>query len=423
MKKVTLLILISICSLYSSFAQTAVLINGGQFGNPNENVNVVLIDLPTLTYDTLDTIQTGSVQNILIENEQFFVLAQDSIVKYDANSGQRLAAAAFPGPSTRTLAMANGELLVGNWFGKSSDNLYIYDAEDLQLLDSVTAVEDGVRSILIDSGYAYISQNASSPSFRDTMGMIIKVDIANREVVDTISLAAYSFDFGELVKRPDGSGFYSINSFSNTITSIDFDSLTATNTSFNQNFSLNTASHLSRYEDTLFLRMNGGIGAINLNDLSIIDSLIIDTAVTAFSYDTLNKQFLVTQTDFFSYSGGKIYSRSGVQLDTLFTGFSPEAIGIIPDQTVGLTELANKENEMKISLYPNPSKGLINIQLQEEFEGNEQFRLFNMTGQLIREDFLIGQRLELDLSALDKGFYLITITSGERSWAEKIILH
>ena len=38
----------------------------------------------------------------------------------------------------------------------------------------------------------------------------------------------------------------------------------------------------------------------------------------------------MTQTDFFSFTSGKIYNRLGVQTETLTTGFSPEVIDILP---------------------------------------------------------------------------------------------
>ena len=236
MKKVNLFLSLFLVSIFSSLAQQAVIVNGGQFGNPNENVNVVIYDIPTKTYTTLDTIHTNSVQDILIDGNEFFVLAQDSIVKYDVQNQSRLAAQAFSGPSTKTVLLSGNELLVGNWYGKSTDNLYIYNATNLQLIDSVSAVQSGVSSMLLDSNFLYITQNQTTSSFTDTLGVILKINISTRQIVDSITVNNYSEEFGELIRMPNGTGFYSINSGSNTITSVDFNTLNASNTSFNHKF-------------------------------------------------------------------------------------------------------------------------------------------------------------------------------------------
>lgn len=422
MKK-TLLFSLALFSLSQIFAQKAVLVNGGQFGNPNEQVNVVLIDIPTLSYDTLDTIQTGSVQDVIIKNEQFFVLAQDSIVKYDAKNGKRLAGQSFPGPSTRRAILHDDELLVGNWFGKSTDNLYIFDAEDLQLLDSVSDVKSGVTSILIDSGFAYISQNQSNGSFQDTLGMVIKVDIATRSVIDSVSIPGYTQDLGELIRKPDGTGFYCINSVSNTIASIDFANLNASITNFGFNLSVNSRSQWDAYHDTLFLKMNEGIGAINLKDLSIVDSLIVDTIITAFTYDTLNKQFIITQSNFSGFTKGAIYSRAGLKSDVFITGISPEVIDIIPTQPVGISEFDNLKPSLHVNLYPNPSKGRIFIQVEEKNLNSLQYDLFNAKGQRLMQGNFNTRSSTIDLSGLERGFYWITILDEAKTTTKKIILN
>lgn len=408
---------------FSTFSQGVVLVNGGQFGNPNENANVVIYDVPTNTYTTLDTIQTNSVQDVLIDGNRFYVLAQDSIVLYDAQTQSRLAAQVFQGNSTKTAQLSGNELLVGNWFGQSSDNLYIYDASNLQLLDSVAAVESGITSMLLDSGFAYITQNQSTANFEDTLGMIIKVNIASRQVEDTIKVNNYTGGFGELILQPDGSGFYSFNPTSNTVTSVDFATLNASNTVFNQDIRLSNRSQWSTHDDTLFLKMNAGIGAINLQNLNLIDSLIIDTVVTAFVYDTVNRQFLVTQTDFFSFTSGKIYNRAGIQTDTLITGFSPEVIDLLPPKPVGINELSNSEASIEFKVYPNPTSGMIKIQLKTERSSSAtQLQLFDTNGRLVREEQLLNGEGQIDLSDQPRGLYFLNFLYQGQRLTKKIIL-
>ena len=53
----------------------------------------------------IDTIQTQSVQDLLINGNIAYVAAQDSIVRYDLTNQTRTHAAAFNGPSTYTLEL------------------------------------------------------------------------------------------------------------------------------------------------------------------------------------------------------------------------------------------------------------------------------------------------------------------------------
>ncbi|MEQ8909684.1 MAG: T9SS type A sorting domain-containing protein [Vicingaceae bacterium] len=403
----------------AAFAQKTIIVNGGQFGNQNENANVMIYDTQTKSSQVIDTIHTQSVQDILIDGNFAFVAAQDSIVKYNLNQGTRVASAAFSGVSTKTFTLSGNELLVGNWYAQTTDNLYIYDKNNLNLIDSVTAVEKGAISILVDNGFAYISQNETSANFTDTLGYIIKVDLANRTVVDTAAVSGYTQDMGELILRPDGNGFYVLNSGSNTITSVDFASFNATNTSLSNNLRVGGKSHISIQTDTLFARMDNGIGAIDLTNLSVFATNIVDTVVSAFTYDTLNKQFYVTQTDFFSYNLGKIYDRAGNKLDTMPVGYAPEVIRMYYDQSVGLHDF-KKPAEFGLTLFPNPSSEMVNINFdQGDFT---QLRLLDLKGKVLLEKGISTSRALLDVSNFSKGMYLIELSNATHQTAKPLII-
>lgn len=403
----------------ASFAQKTILVNGGQFGNSSENANVLIYDTQTQTSVVIDTIQTQSVQDILIDGNTAFVAAQDSIVKYDLALEQRIAANAFNGVSTKTFALSGNELLVGNWYAKSSDNLYIYDKNTLTLLDSVSAVEKGAISILTHNGYAYISQNASSSNYTDTLGFIIKVDIVNRAVVDTIKIPAYTQDIGQLVLNPNGNGFFAINSGSNTIATVDFASLAVTNNTFMNDLRVGGKSHYSIHADTMFARMDNGIGAINLTTLNVLSTNIIDTVITAFTYDSLNANFYVTQTDFFSYNLGKIYNRSGNKINTLMVGYSPEVICMFYDQTVGLDKDLTA-TELAVQIYPNPATNMVNISSEK---GNySQIRLFDTKGRILFEDRMLKDKTTLSVNHLPKGLYFVELSNEGMRTSKPLIL-
>lgn len=427
MKKIIFSIAFLVTSALS--AQKTIILNGGQFNNPAEQTNVLIYDTQSKTYSTIDTIQSNSVQELIIDGNFAYVGAQNVIVKYDLDLEQRVATASFPGPSIKAMVLgANNELIVGNWFGKTSHNVYIYNANNLALLDSID-VREGVGSMLVAQTGVLISHNAStgSPLFQDTLGYLLAVDAANRMVLDTIRVTNYTGDVGELIAKPlPVIGFYSINSVSNTITDfsnpVPFPPYFTTNTvTPGQNLQVANSSEYFVNGDTAFLSMNNGVGAIDLNNLAIIDSSIVDTLITAFTYDTANYNFYITQTDFSSFKGGKVYSRNGNFVENFTVGFSPEYIGMFYDITTGVVEL-NSEKVNIFSLYPNPAKDVLTVDLSEELTKSSRMFIVNINGQIVKEARLQKGVNAINTSEMSKGIYLVTVSTGTQFYTQKLII-
>lgn len=70
-----------------------------------------------------------------------------------------------------------------------------------------------------------------------------------------------------------------------------------------------------------------------------------------------------------------------------------------------------------ITLHPNPTKGLFTI---GGLTGTFNLQVFNATGLKIK-DTAIELPGQVDLSGYANGIYFIRITSGERSWLEKVV--
>jgi hypothetical protein len=85
-----------------------------------------------------------------------------------------------------------------------------------------------------------------------------------------------------------------------------------------------------------------------------------------------------------------------------------------PQSTVSVDEVTEPGNE--IMVYPNPSRGLVNIYFPND-RNSISLQVFNTAGQLIlvrSESYLAGQSsVELDLSQSPRGLYLIVIQDGK----------
>ncbi|MBL4707791.1 MAG: T9SS type A sorting domain-containing protein [Flavobacteriales bacterium] len=426
MKKITFSIALSVITL-ASIAQNVLVVNGGRFGNNAENVSVDIYDTQTKTSANIDSIGTQSVQDLLIDGRYAYVAAQDSVVKYDIALQIRVAAIKFDGVSTRQMVLApNNELVIANWYGKSSYNVYIYDQTTLALKDSINIL-GGIKSMVENNGVLYVNQNSSTgaPNYSDTLGSVVAADIATRSILINYSVPGYTGDIGELIVHPNGLSLYSINNVSNSINEVIFPAgglpSIPTNTSFNQNFKVTSKSLYSISGDTAFSAMNQGIGSIDLNTLTILDSIIVDTVVTAFDYDSINANFYVTQTDFFSYTSGRVYDRFGSYVEAFATASSPEAIKVYYHQVTGLFEV-NPKREFSFGVYPNPARENITVEFKKEIPLNSTLMIFNVNGQKVKEFTNLNSIQTINISDLPKGIYFVTLATAEELFSKKLIV-
>jgi hypothetical protein len=315
-----------------------VIVNGGRFGNPADDVNLSIYDLYSNSYVSLDTIRTESVQDVLVKGREVYVAAQDSIVKYDLISGQRVAAQAFGAPSTISLGLYHDYLLVGNWYapfgqpGPFNKNFRIFNKNTLAFVADIPQIREGAKSFAVLGDTAYISQNLTSSSFSDSAGWMVKVDLKTLSYADSVAIGNGTGDLGRLLAW--NGAIYGLNSSSNTLTVYNPATGIAISQPANADFSIGSAG------TRLTLEANGVVHTVidekiatyDLLTRSIIAPAIVDTVITAFALDTVNRRYYITQTDFFSYTGGAIYSAQGQRLDTLLCGSSPEAIGIAYNQ-------------------------------------------------------------------------------------------
>ncbi|KAF5030357.1 hypothetical protein DSECCO2_638990 [anaerobic digester metagenome] len=77
----------------------------------------------------------------------------------------------------------------------------------------------------------------------------------------------------------------------------------------------------------------------------------------------------------------------------------------------------NKENA--ISIYPNPTNGIINIENSEEII---QINVYNSIGDLVYSKLNHENNTEIDLSNKPKGIYFIELISKDKTFKDKIII-
>lgn len=75
-----------------------------------------------------------------------------------------------------------------------------------------------------------------------------------------------------------------------------------------------------------------------------------------------------------------------------------------------------------VSTFPNPTTGLVNIQLKDLETATTQIQVFNALGQVVLNQEVQDQtNIEIDLSKETSGVYILQIVNGDTQLSEKII--
>lgn len=93
-------------------------------------------------------------------------------------------------------------------------------------------------------------------------------------------------------------------------------------------------------------------------------------------------------------------------------GFDLDAVGVIHTQAVGLEEISS----VKLSLYPNPTKNLIN--LEAKWTG-AVYELSNLKGQVVEQGQLSQQ--QIIITDLPPGYYLLKLKKQKLTGTAKIL--
>lgn len=308
------------------FLQEVLVLNGGLYGDPTQDVVLTSYDPYTNTYRASDTIHTQSIQDLKVVGNYAYLAVQDSVVKIDLTTMSRVATAHFPGPSTYRLYVYDTLLMVGNWYGAGSGNLHFYNANDLSYIGSVAQTSTGVGGIAVVGDSIYVSQNLTSSSYMDSAGYIAVIDLATLSFQYNIPGDGVS-DMGQLYAYKGK--LLALNSGADNYAFYDPATGTLAISPFGADLAGGYSSLSQIVEDTLLTVWNGSIGVFDLNTRTILaNALITDTLITGFKYDPLTQQFYVSSTDYFSYTTGLVYDHSGTLTGAFNVGYSPEALAL-----------------------------------------------------------------------------------------------
>ncbi len=394
---VLLLAMISTNSFSQSWYLNQVIIgSGGNFSDPDDYATVASYDPATGITAVFDTIYTQSLQDVFVKDGKAWVAAQDSIVLYDLDSYSRIASIGAEG--VNKLKVTGDILIASFWYPVTSGFVKTYSANELIELHVFNDVSDEAAGIQIMQEERHTIV-AIPGSWMSTTGKYAWIDLEDNEV-------SGEYDF-----QSDGVGINYFIHFDYPIpTNAAVTVTTCVYTTFNLNLFDDVGNHLGNYNftgvmngftgmlgNTLYAKINGGIGKLDLESLELNSDLIVEQGLLSMAgscLDTIGLQIYVASTDYFSIGEGTIYNMVGESIGGFEAGVSPESLALDYRNSSSVIETENLE----LSIYPNPASELIHITTNMDFY---KLIVSDLSGRIIIKKSIYAKQEALDISFLE----------------------
>jgi len=390
--------------------------SGGVYGDTTNNVELASYKPNDGITTSFGSIDTQSIQDIIISGNYAFVAAQDSIAKFDIDTYEKVAITEAIGVNK---LLVNGDVLFASFqFPVTENFVKVYSAGDLSLISNVSAVSDESAGLLVNGNLVYV---AVPGSWTSTVGKIAIIDLAEYSLVDEINFNALGVGVSDL--------FY----YNNQIMAVCKTPWGGTHGYLLGMNSLGTHTDVYLIEQVLgemvgevdgllFTVMNGGVGVIDLSDFSVADSAYIEApalTISGVAMDTIDGNFYIATTDYFSTGIGTIYNALGIEIGTFNAGVSPDALAIDYRDNTGIVNLLS---ENVIKLYPNPASDILTIKAVDGSKTNV-YNILDVSGRVILKGSanLMSGSVKINVATLESGLYFFVLSDGSESITSQFI--
>lgn len=373
----------------------------------------------------LHTVFTQSVQDICLLGHVAYIAAQDSIIKFNLNTNQRMAAVADSGLSK--LFLVRGKLMVSKQYPITTFYAEVLDTADLSLVASVPGISGDCGNMVAAGDSLYLAVNGG---WMGTEGKIAVIETNNWTLTREINFGPQAI--GMLGVYHFNNKLFTVNKSPystpdlGSISTYNLDDHTIVNTVIHENVGIGAGvdGHL------LYFGLDYGIGSFNMNTIQVEDTAVVaDPGSSLFRYitsaavDTLNNRLYINVGDYASPGTCLVYTLSGDSVTSYATGISTDAVTV--DYRVAPVGIVLQEREsMLLTIYPNPVTDQLSVKLAEKLPISELF-IADLMGKT-----LLGQHggdecrvMSVQVSNLPAGFYFIKVVSGESSFTGKFLKH
>jgi hypothetical protein len=423
-----IMLCISILSTYKSHAQRGewlnqiITVNSGKFESIppyNDYVTVQTYNPVSQQSVTFDIIHEQSAQDIVIKGDFAYVAAGDSIIMYNINNYQRVAAKADSGISK--LAIYNNRLIVSKQWPITRFFVEVLDASNLSLIALIQNISGDCAGITADNDTVYV---AVPGNFSTTEGKIAVISTNPWSFVREINLGT------------DAVGIWNLYNYNGHIFTINrtLDGLTPlgsisrytlyTYTFINKFFNVVIGDGVGVFDGKLYLNMNHGIGTIDLLSMNIQDTVVVPDPgfdkrvfITSAGIEYVNGDIYMNVGNRLSYGACIKLSSTGDSLTTYTTGINADALAFDYRTPVGVENM----KPVDFSFFPNPVSNDLWVNLAKDNIAGKLY-ISDLTGRVFPLDpSYINNSYHFNCSNLKPGIYFITLQTSTGSCTRKFI--
>lgn len=408
-------------SFSQNFTKQIIVCSGGNYSDPDDFVTVASYNPNDGSTTVFDTIYTQSVQHIICENGFAFVAAQDSIVKYQLDTYSRIAA--VEAPSVHKLAVKGDYLVASFWYPATGGFVKSYSVDDLTEINTFNGISDEADGILIFP-WATNAVVAVPGGWGATTGKWTWLDLEENELMEEYDLGETGVGISFFVRFDIGfPQYYAITKTpwgDSTFTVHGFDEAGHSTGSYGLNAALSGYTGMDKA--IMFAQINGGIGQVDLKNIVLSENLLIDPPALSIAgsvYDSVNKQFYVTTTDFVSVGLGVIYNATGDSIASFNAGVSAEALAVDYRNIEATSEILQNST---VNVYPNPASVFVILDNLSDVLA-EQIQILDVNGRVLIDLSLQpgSKKLRIDVGSLSTGLYIVSIHTNEGIKTTKFI--
>lgn len=416
-RKITLAVLALFTSTLSlhaqgSYVHRVIVLNEGHYDYTNQiqlvPVTVGAYNPSTHSYMVFDTIQNARfASHVLVDGSSIYVAADNQLIRYDADTYQRLATTTVQG--IRKVTVWNNQLLVsrGEYLQTFTSYFQVFDKNNLSFqyaLPTTAGPQYASEGIVVKNNVAYIAIN-NGFDYGNEVGLIGRVDLVNQTYINEINLGVGGKNPENIIL--DNNNIYTVNNTDYTtasISNIDIASQTVNTVNLNTSTGCGASGFTPGY---IMFQVAGDarIGRFSTSTFSMHDTLMINRTIYGMATDEVNNLIYAGETDYTSYGKIFVYDFTGATVDSFNVSIAPGNIAMDVRSTAGIHETTNSSNHL--SCYPNPANDRITILSSGTNLQNDVFILSDVTGREVKRIATDRSSFVLDVHSLEAGIYIL----------------
>ncbi len=399
-----------------------IIANGGDFADTTDAATVAAWNLVTGSYFIFDTIEVSSVQDVLVDGQYAYVAADGMILKYNIDTYTRMSSVPAPGVRSITTAPNQAALVAACGFPVNSDYVRIFNQSDLSEVAAVQNISGQCEGVVVVNDTAYVTVPGG---FGSTTGKVALINLNNSTLITEINLDSLGESVTDIFFRPGDSMLYTLSSLSfgsttGVISQIPLGARTAISTTVPYPIGFNGATTL--VGNTLYGMFDGAFNSVEIegsNPYALSNTPMIPGPWAGSAMDTQNIEFYLSATDYSTWGSIYRYNSSGILIDSVAVGVSPEAFDVDGRLATGSSDLFS--DEVIVKSYPNPFTDQVTIDASRLNDLPLSIRIYSFSGNCVFFTSEVKVITELDLSNLSAGNYLLKLHAESGDYTKHLI--